>query len=38
VALQPGEADLPIRGITGNESLVCRRIAAFSPLLGRRAA
>ena len=27
-----------IRGIIGSESLVCSRIAAFSPPVGRRAA
>ena len=27
-----------VRGIVGSESLVCSRIAAFSPPLGRRAA
>jgi len=27
-----------VRGIVGSESLVCSRIAAFSPCAGRRAA
>jgi hypothetical protein len=30
--------DATVRGILGSESLICSRIAAFSPCVGRRSA